>query len=516
MIKETLKTHGDRQIEIKRRVGFDKPQEELKYHIETWFFFPTTLQINRWTFPAPSFPQYLKTYIRLRPPSATLASLLDPGKELDDISRCLDKLIAEGDREGETELADQYEKALKLFCMVYRRAVRLAVKDALRTNKTPEQRSERARRYQAQISEILDKYRSMATRDALIASRLRSPAFSYCDEYLAIITTHYCFKLLGALKEGGAKDEFRQFWRQEMLYRADNYHASLAISGQDNELPLYRWSVLKKYVNAPLFLEIRRKGGQTFMFHVITSIAAAFAMIFATAVAFIWQMRHGAVSAPLFLALVIGYIFKDKMKELSREKMFSVFRRWLPDRRLVIYKDIDRPIGHSEEAFLFVDDKKLPDDIRQLRNKSHLVDILNSFRSEDILYYSKTVSLKNLDNMFFTDKRSIVDITRLDISPFFRHVDNIGEELPTLDEEDVIREDKTYHINIIRRITTNDQQPSESIERMRVVITHNGIKRIEEVLKGNLDQRGEVAPKDRKVLSQRASTETEDLSIGSE
>lgn len=498
MIKETLKAHGDRQLEIKRRVSFDHPQAELQYHVETWFFFPTTLQVNRWSFPPQQFPQFLKNYIRLRPPSATLADLLTSGSALGDIEKQLDALIATPSTEQ--HLSELYEKALKLFCMIYRRAIRLATKDVMRPNRTPEEKLERAAHYQSLIETILARYRSLEAKDTLVSSRLRSPAFQYCGEYIAIITTHYCFKLMGTLPAGEGKERFRAFWRGEMTYRDVHYHASIAISGQDNELALYRWSVLKKYVNAPLFLELRRKTGQTIAFHVITSIAAALAMIFATAVAFLWQMRYGAVSFPLFVAMVIGYIFKDKMKELSREKMFSVFRRWLPDRRLVIYKDIDLPIGKSEEAFQFIDERKLPDEVRAIRNKSHLVDILNSFRSEDILYYSKTVNLENIDSMFFTKKRSIVDITRLDISPFFRHVDDTGEELPTLDAEDITREDKAYHINIIRRITTNDQDSPVSLERMRVVITHNGIKRIEEVLSGTLDQRGELAPKQRDVM----------------
>lgn len=212
-------------------------------------------------------------------------------------------------------------------------------------------------------------------------------------------------------------------------------------------------------------------------------------MVFATAVAFIWQGRYGALSTPLFVAMVVGYIFKDKMKELSREKLFSVFRQWLPDRRLVIYKDLDRPVGTCEEAFNFVNESKTPEDIRVLRDKSHLVDVLNSFRSEDILYYSRVISLKNSKNLFSGSKPSIMDISRLDISPFFRHVDDMGEELPTLDAEDITREDKAYHINIIRRITLDG---TVSLERMRVVITHKGIKRIDSVMRGE----GRYLPQD--------------------
>lgn len=479
MIKETLKAHGDRRLEIKRRISFPKTGKDLKYHVETWYFLPTNLQVNRWTFPPQTFPQYLKNYIRLRPPTASIADLLLPEGALESVGRELDLLVQS--TMPNPEKAEHYEKALKLFCLVYKRSLRLAIKDALRPNRSPQEKLEKACSYMEVIKEILKRYRGLSEKNQIISSQLRSPAYLYCDEYLSIITTHYCFKLLTALEEGPEKVRFRFFWREEMNYRDKHYHESVAISGHDNEIALYRWGVLKKYVNAPLFLELRRKTGQTFVFHVITSLAAAVAMIFATAVAFIWQGRYGALSTPLFLAMVVGYIFKDKMKELSREKLFSVFRQWLPDRRLVIYKDLDRPVGTCEEAFNFVGENKTPEDIRILRDKSHLVDVLNSFRSEDILYYSRVISLKNSKSLLAVSKPSIMDISRLDISPFFRHVDDMGEELPTLDAEDITREHKAYHINIIRRITLDD---TVSLERMRVVITHKGIKRIDSVLRG--------------------------------
>jgi len=507
MIKETLKVHGERRLEIKRRISFPETGKSLKYHVETWYFLPTNLQVNRWTFPPQTFPQYLKNYIRLRPPTASIADLLEPESTLESIERCLDSLI--GSTTPNAEAAELYEKSLKLFCLTYKRSLRLAIRDAMRHSRTPQEREEKACSYMELIKEILRRYRDLFEKNQLVSSQLRSPAYVYCDEFLAIITTHYCFKLLVSLEDGERKDRFRTFWRAEMAYRDKHYHESIAISDHDNEIALYRWGVLKKYVNAPLFLELRRKMGQTFVFHMITSVAAAVAMVFATAVAFIWQVRYGAVSTPLFVAMVIGYIFKDKMKELSREKLFSIFRKWLPDRRLIIYKDLDRPIGTCEEAFSFVGENRIPEDVRILRDKSHLVDVLNSFRSEDILYYSRVINLTKLKSLFPGAKRSIMDISRLDISPFFRHVDDMGEELPTLDAEDITREDKAYHVNIIRRVTIDD---IVSLERMRVVITHKGIKRIDSVVRGEREKAiktgakltdGNVLPQDTLELPSR-------------
>ena len=77
-------------------------------------------------------------------------------------------------------------------------------------------------------------------------------------------------------------------------------------------------------------------------------------MIFATFVAFFWQGRYGALSNNLFLALVVAYIFKDRIKEIGRERLLSLFREWIPDRRLLIYRGEHLEVGSCHESFRFV------------------------------------------------------------------------------------------------------------------------------------------------------------------
>ncbi|MEX6223867.1 hypothetical protein AB6F55_02965 [Providencia hangzhouensis] len=88
----------------------------------------------------------------------------------------------------------------------------------------------------------------------------------------------------------------------------------------------YRRNLLKKYINRYLYLEIRHKRGLPLLLHSIYGIAAAISMIFATLIAFLWQGKYGALSANLFLAMVIGYIFKDRLKEIGREQLYRLFQ----------------------------------------------------------------------------------------------------------------------------------------------------------------------------------------------
>ena len=89
---------------------------------------------------------------------------------------------------------------------------------------------------------------------------------------------------------------------------------------------LYRWSILRKYISRYLFLEVRRRKGHPLLLHSVYAISAAIAMILPLSSLF-WQGRYGALSNNLFLALVIAYIFKDRIKEIGRERLLSLFSR---------------------------------------------------------------------------------------------------------------------------------------------------------------------------------------------
>jgi hypothetical protein len=472
MIRETLKVSGKRSIEIKQRVVFPAKRGAQHYHVETWLFFPSSLQINRWTYPPQAFQLNLKNYIRLRPPTLMLRKFA---------AACIPTLADIGQLAALTGKDDRtfisYEHRLKLFCLTYKRALHLEVryirklsgeKQALALLGCVETANWILRRYRRWMKNL---------RESVEDNALRVSA--YCDEYLAVITTQYGSTLLSDIAPGPLRDEFRSFWRDQMLYRKSHYPETLPLPDSDNERVVYRVNTLKKYISSPMYLDVRRRHGETLLAHTIAGTAAALAMIFATAVAFFWQGKYGALSLQLFFAMVIGYIFKDRMKEGFRARLFSTFRRWVPDRQQMIYKNCRQPIGKCDESFVFVTESRLPADVGELRRKVHQLDIQNYFLSEDVLHYSKHVKLWNGKNLFAGVNHSVMDITRLDITPFLKHTDGLLDELPMLEEESVTYGEKVYHINMIRRVTDGE---SSTLERARIVVNSEGIKRIEQVV----------------------------------
>ncbi|MFP2309089.1 hypothetical protein [Citrobacter braakii] len=472
---DTIKASGKRCIEIKQRIFFPqkvgtKPLRSENYHIETWLFFPSSLQINRWTFPPQAFQQNLKNYIRLRPPTLSLRKLsVSVPKTLGTIER----LITEQSKDTS---AQGFEYRLKMFCLTFKRALHVEVRYI---GKLSEDKQEQALlSFAATAEDILNNYRRMRIKMSKVAVVNALRIIDYGDEFLSLMLTHYGRKLLNDLSPSPGYDTLRIFWREQMLYRKANHPGTFPSPNSDNELVIYHVNTLKKYISSPMYLDIRRKKGETFLAHTIAGIAAAIAMIFATAVAFIWQGKYGALSFQLFLAMVIGYIFKDRMKEGFRARLFSTFRRWLPDRQQIIYKNLRSPVGKCNESFVFVGERQLPDDVRTMRRKVHILDIQNYYLSEDILHYSKHVHLRGGDQMFSAVNRSVMDITRLDITPFLKYTDELLNELPTLDDEQVLYGEKVYHINLIHRVTDGKES---FLERARIIINSAGIKRIEPV-----------------------------------
>lgn len=497
MIKESLKIHGKRQIEIKQKVSFAKQEgNEVRYLVETYFFLPTALQVNRFTYSSNKFQRSLKHYVRLRPPTQTLHNL---AQEKGSFAKLKETLVQFNEEIPLTH--DEYENTLKLFALTYKRALRMAVRAANR-KKTPS--LELVVQYVGDVQSCLSHYRSLAKMVKPLEKELKSHAFAYCDEYLSVMTTYYLRSLFVSMKEQKLGAPLYALWQAEMLYRKEYYPDSVPESDSDNELVIYRWSVLKKYVSKCLFLEVRRKSGAPLILHSIYGVAAAISMVFATIIAFLWQGKYGALSSNLFLALVVGYIFKDRIKEIAREKLFKIFQRWIPDRRQLIYAENQAIVGICKESFRFVENDLLPVEIREMREQSHLINILNDERAEDVLFYSKEVTLNNQPELFEQTKYSIIDISRFNVTDFLKYIDNVLEELPLIEDEDHVTMgvgERIYHVYVIRRVMHNNQIAKELA---RVVINADGIKRLEMIQPLTYDVKEEIPTED---LSQESSQE---------
>lgn len=473
MIKESLKIHGHRQFEIKQRVSFDHAKtKDIKYQVETYFFFPTALQINPHSYSTKEFKKSLKNYVRLSPATHKLKSFYKKKGVIEKL-----RIQLEGWCDHPVDL-DEYENALKRVALTYKRSLRLAVKSFMKA--LSEKNEENIELFLADIHQTIFAYRSLLPLCEKIEAKISSKAFEYSDEYISWVTTFYLRKLITE-REVPCRAKISDAWRNEIIYREEHYPESIATPGETNEEVLYRWSTLKRYISRYLFLDITHKKGAPLLMHSIYAFVAAISMIFTLSI--MLNVRGGQyadVSFNVFVIMILAYIFRDRFKDIGRNKLQQIFQRWLPDRKLLIYKEgVKTPIGICKESFRFTNRDSLPEEVSKIHAGTFEEVLMNNEREEDILFYKKEVHLRNRPNLFEKTRFPIADITRFNVSDYLRYIDIAFEELPFLEEDETpVLGEKIYHIYMIRRIQISNDK-NTATELVRLVLNVHGIKRLE-------------------------------------
>lgn len=483
VIDEKISAHDAAQLELRQPLPFPEPGSESHYTAETWFFIPASLNINRYTFPKSHFYRALKNYIRLQAPKIPLAKLTGPGSVFELVEERLAALPNPFDdgrlTDEERHFLSRLERRAKLFCLSFKQAMHDEAKDAMT-------RADIAAmdRFVARVDAILDAVWKLGDFFAGESPAFLSPLKEYCGN----AAEYRCLVLLRYLQRQEENDDARrvavaieELIRKDEARRRDLSPDAVASLGGENEAFMGRLNTLKKYVNRPLFLEIHSRKEGKLIQHVAYSIAAALAMIFATLIAFLWQAKYGAISLPLFVALVISYIFKDRLKDILRDYMTNLFARRVSDRSLSIYQG-NSSIGTCRELFDFLEIRHLSPEIKVLREVAGS-DLPFFTAAEEIMYYRKRIVLSR-GSTEGIDTRGILDITRLNLSELARNMDGNAEKLLALEVTEsgphcrLASGIKTYPVFIVRRHTYDGAQ---SYTMFRLVMDHTGVRRFEKM-----------------------------------
>ncbi|TNF99695.1 MAG: hypothetical protein EP297_05070 [Gammaproteobacteria bacterium] len=271
---------------------------------------------------------------------------------------------------------------------------------------------------------------------------------------------------------------------KEIEYRKKKNYPSIAAAGSDNEEFVYRSSVLKKFTESILFLNTRVQPEGKIVEQLIFSFAAGLAMVFATGVAFYTQAKYGNFTMMFFIALVISYMFKDRIKELVRIYLNNKIQRFFYDHKVNICSGSRRNrLGFSREGFSFISEGNLAPEILKLRARDPFNLIDNELGAEKIILYQKQVKIfsRNFDDVYQNHPiKGINDITRLSVSRFVRKMDNPKKALFVTNGSGYQRTNgsKVYHLNMVIKQSSQDK---DIYNRFRIVLNRRGIKRIEEV-----------------------------------
>lgn len=485
MIQKTVKIHDKFQFEIKLGYEIKKEREKTSYDIETYFFIPNNLDINRYTYSKKIFYKDIHGYIRLKTPTLLLRQIAGSKSSPIPVLRDgIETLLTRRDRESH----ENFESHVKMICSIVKSALRDHV--SFTANNMPPDIPALINEFVTESTKVVEAYRDLKPVITVptVPDKVLS-IYRFGDEFLSHNIEIYGFRLLKRIDRmrsadmAALREKLVTFIKSEYDYRiACNYQSPLD-EEKDKEILIYRQGVLKKYIGSVLFLDTRRESEGKFLEHLLFGIAAGLSMVFATLVAFIAHNQYGNFTFPVFVALVVSYIFKDRIKEFARLYFINKASKFRFDQKTSIYADDGPEIGICKEAVNFIKESELPNRIKSIRKRAAIADVDNQWRGEKVIYYRKRVTLfsKRMKKVYKEyNIEGVNDIIRFNIGRFLEKMDNPSRTIYTLKGDTVceVPGDRVYYVNLIIKISRGEKT---FFKRARLVLNRDGIKRIEEI-----------------------------------
>ena len=490
MIENSIKIHDDFSIEIKSNYENIFKRKKTKYDAITYLFIPNGLHVNEQTYARSKFYNDVKVYVRYSASHYNLDEFLEIKTSPLNLLKSTVKKLSKGRISQKERL--EFESNVKMLCVILNKTVHIEtklLKTELRLNKTT-----LVTAYLKKLLKVLDVYRDLVLE--IENTKLKKSSkiiLKYGDEYISNFTNYFLIQLhdyYEILKVDKEKlKEIVYFISEEKKYRkAKDYDVDLENDFYDEDL-LYKRSQLKKYIEGVLFLnrDIRKDG--TFFEQSIFAISAGIAMVFSTSIAFYYQLIYGNFTLPFFIALVVGYMFKDRIKWLIGLLFISKSNSLFYDYKVKIKDSKNNVIGKIKENFTFVPFHKLGKKVKAHRFKNSLLAADYELNGEHIVQYKKKIVIyPNKFGKEISDNRldSLVDITRINFSRFISQMDDPKKEYSLLKKGKIITRigNKVYHINVIQKLFTEN---GIEFKRYTVIMNRKGIKRIEKVKIDELD-----------------------------
>jgi len=345
---------------------------------------------------------------------------------------------------------------------------------------------EKGRVYLQEIRAFLEEFRKLHPRfiDPAISDKMRT-ALNWTDEAISLSTEKVLFLIRPIFTEDEIIREIDALIKSEKSYRKKTGYPSFLEeeNGQEVERILYRESILKKWSQTVLYMSSEETKTRKSVGHIVAGAAAAIAMSFAVLATFFAESLFASYSVPWALVIVVSYILKDRIKEILRSILVRIMPRIISDRsERLIDQARQKPVGKTKSMVRLIQPTEAPDRVRDLRKSGS-----NPFRSilpeETVIHFLKDVSINNR-KLFAEHTRveAITEIIRIKMDRFLEEMDASKKYLHTwLDgEARAIKGKRVYHINLI--LSLSGKGRDEKLFRYRLVVNHQGIQRIENLI----------------------------------
>ena len=486
MVDSLVKLHDKFSVELKLGYNARKKRKISEFSVNTWFFIPGSLDINPATYSKTDFYRDLKVNVRLSTPVFLLRDIAgDRNSPFPKLQEAFEQLASHPSRTS----AEVFEYQIKMFLSILKSALRDEIAHMGR-NEFSGDREFLADAFVNNASLIASKYRDL--RRIINAPTIHRNQFNYFlfgDEFMSNLIEHHSFLLISKLESLGftAGQAFRNrilgLIQQEVDYKQRmGFRVVSKESYAENRELTFRLGLLKKYAESELFVKTSKKRDGILVEQIYLSLAAGISMVFATAVAFSFQNRFGNLTMPFFVALVISYMLKDRIKELGRYYFAHKLGKWNFDHKTAIALG-SRLIGYVREAMDYIPESKVPEEVVKLRDRSPILEANNRVSGEKIILYRKHVRLnrKLLDESSLYHVNGLVEILRMNFSNLTLKMDNPEIPLFALDDSEqgysMVKAEKLYYLNLILQFRYEDQA---ELQRYRIGFNRNGLQSIEQ------------------------------------
>lgn len=481
MIELTTKIHDKFTIEFK--VGFNtsaaiKPMKYSDFVMNTWIFVPNSLDINAAKYSKDDFYRDLKSVVRLITPSYSLHELANDEQLLPNQSlvSSFNEILGEPD-----ETQDLFH-SIKMYCAIAKSAFR---DECTAVSQQPDasERRKSCLQFLEDSSKIVNRFRSLLSKlnSKKVGERTKQ-VFAYGDEFLSNVLEKYTYLLRDAIRLNHPEDyleleaDFKKVLLAEHTYREQQGYLSVKADDiHGNEDFVFRASLLKKFSESDLYLNATKRKNTFLVEQILYSLAAGAAMVVATLSSFFFQQRYGNFTLPFLIALVISYMFKDRLKDWLR----LIFARRVSNKVFDTRTDFrikGRYIGWSKDSVDFVDSDTILPEVMELRNRNPLFAEVSG-KDEKVLLFRKKVQLwpHELAKASPFPMKGINDILRYNITEYTRKMDNPSFPLSGTWKDNQykpIEGKKIYHLTFIMQCV---YEGKTEYKRVVVRCDRNGI-----------------------------------------
>ncbi len=492
-----LEIHDRKQFEIKLEYQPSGNNPQGRYLIDAFLFLPASLHVDGDSYPRSDFYTDVHNYIRLKTPVMTTEEMLDSeGSPL---------VWLESQVDGELRAAWEPESELvyhaKLLSCALRGAMRRFALQVRMGSEGLDPHSEAAleleasvRKTQQNTSQILNRFRvltlTLLSQEGL--SEKTRASLRLVDEYLSLTVEQFFRKAVAGMASLPPEDSVMAVRKalmervvREEAYRRDRRLRSVLNPSGDNEEYVQRASFLKKFCMNILYLSVRQEQTRSNTQELLLALAAGVAMTAALTLTFWAQLWFSQVSFNFSLALIVGYMLRDRLKEALRRFFTRFAARHLYDRTIAILDPVTKKkIGECKEKVDYGRSVPIPEEIARLRSTDDVVTVSQGELSESVIRYQKQMILDSGRLPRVTGRVSgVTDIIRLGVGRFLRDMDDPESALEYIDLEDYsvgrLKVSKSYHLDLAFRFVVDDGLGRRvSVQLVRLVLDRDGIKRM--------------------------------------